>query len=181
NRDGEPVITFDYKWLREVGQTGYTGYHFDNVYMSRGSQRLLTCWTPFGDIPISQGTLAVCAGSNHLPGFAKVRDTYGKMDVDRDHVDGWFSNDPLEITKKFGGQWVTADMRAGDVIIITMFTLHGSTNNTTNRWRLSCDTRFQPAADPVDERWVGPKPKAHYAWHTGKIKQMAEARAEWGV
>ena len=76
---------------------------------------------------------------------------------------------------------MTADMRAGDVIIITMFTLHGSTNNTTNRWRLSCDTRFQPAADPVDERWVGPKPKAHYAWHTGKIKQMAEARAEWGV
>jgi hypothetical protein len=62
-----------------------------------------------------------------------------------------------------------------------MFTMHGSTNNTTERWRMSCDTRFQPAADPVDERWVGPNPKAHYAWFTGQIKPMEAARAEWGV
>jgi len=178
---GEPVITFDYKWLREVGRTGFTGAHFDNVYMGRGSKRLLTCWTPFGDIPIEQGTLAICVGSHNLPGFAKMRETYGQMDVDRDRVTGWFTNDPLEITKKFGGQWQTANMCAGDVIIITMFTLHGSTNNTTNRWRLSCDTRFQPAADPADERWVGENPKAHYAWHSGETKPMEVARAEWGV
>lgn len=178
---GEPVITFDYKWLREVGHGGFTGFHFDNVYMSRGSQRLLTCWTPFGDIPIEQGTLAVCEGSHTLPGFAKMRDTYGRMDVDRDHVTGWFSNDPREITAKFGGTWKTANMRAGDVVIITMLTLHGSTNNTTDKWRLSCDTRFQPAADPTDERWVGANPKAHYAWHTGPVKTMDVARAEWGV
>jgi ectoine hydroxylase-related dioxygenase (phytanoyl-CoA dioxygenase family) len=120
-------------------------------------------------------------GSHNLPGFAKMRETYGQMDVDRDRVTGWFTNDPLEITQKFGGQWQTANMRAGDVIIITMFTLHGSTNNTTNRWRLSCDTRFQPAADPADERWVGENPKAHYAWHSGETKPMDVARAEWGV
>lgn len=178
---GEPIITFDYKWLREVGRTGFTGYHFDNVYMGRGSKRLLTCWTPFGDIPINQGTLAVCVGSHRLPEFAKVRDTYGHMDVDRDKVEGWFTNDPMEVTQKFGGEWRTAEMRAGDVLIITMFTLHGSTNNTTNRWRLSCDTRFQPAADPVDERWVGENPKAHYAWHSGPTKPMQVARNEWGV
>ena len=149
--------------------------------MGRGSQRLLTCWTPLGDIPMDQGTLCVCAGSNHLPGFAKVRGTYGQMDVDRDRVDGWFTSDPLEVLEKFGGAWKTADMRAGDVVIITMFTLHGSTNNTTDRWRLSCDTRFQPAADPADERWVGANPKAHYAWFSGATKPMAQARAEWGV
>lgn len=178
---GEPVITFDYKWLREVGRSGFTGAHFDNVYMGRGSRRLHTCWTPFGDIPIEQGTLAICVGSHKLPSFARMRDTYGQMDVDRDRVDGWFTNDPLEITQKFGGQWCTANMQAGDVIIITMFTLHGSTNNTTNRWRLSCDTRFQPAAEPADERWVGENPKAHYAWHNGPTKTMSTARAEWGI
>ncbi len=178
---GEPVLTFDYKWLRQIGTSEFTGAHYDNVYMGRGSQRLLTCWTPFGDIPMEQGTLCVCVGSHKLEGFAKMRETYGQMDVDRDHVGGWFSGDPLEITEKFGGKWMSTSFEAGDVIIITMFTMHGSTNNTTDRWRLSCDTRFQPAADPVDERWVGEDPKAHYAWTKGEVKPMSVARAEWGV
>ena len=178
---GERPLTFDYKWLRQVGRSGFTGAHYDNVYMGRGSKRLLTCWTPFGDIPIEQGTLCICAGSHNLDSFARVRDTYGQMDVDRDHVTGWFTNDPLEITEKFGGQWQTTNFEAGDVLIITMHTMHGSTNNTTDRWRLSCDTRFQPASDPVDERWVGENPMAHYAWMKGKTREMADARAEWGI
>ncbi|MDA0991804.1 MAG: phytanoyl-CoA dioxygenase family protein [Verrucomicrobia bacterium] len=178
---GEPALTFDYKWLRQVGTSEFTGAHYDNVYMGRGSKRLHTCWTPYGDIPMEQGTLAVCVGSHKLDGFAKLRETYGNMDVDRDHVTGWFTGDPLEITNKFGGQWQTTNFRAGDVLVITMFTMHGSTNNTTDRWRLSCDTRFQPASDPVDERWVGESPMAHYAWTKGEVKPMAVARAEWGV
>ena len=40
----------------------------------------------------------------------------------------------------------------------------GSATNTTaaedglGRLRLSIDVRFQPASDPVDERWMGPPP-----------------------
>ncbi len=183
NYFGEPVLTFDYKWLRPVAHGSFTGAHFDNIYMSRGSKKLLTAWTPFGDIPMEQGTLAICLGSHNLPGFAKLRDTYGQVDVDRDRVGGWFTQDPLEVTETFGGQWATTNFNAGDVLIIGMFTLHGSTNNTTDRWRVSCDTRFQPAAEPADERWVGENPKAHYAWNSEpeKVKSMAEARAEWGV
>jgi len=180
---GETPRTFDYKWLRAVGEGTFTGAHYDVVYMGRGSKRLHTCWTPFGDIPIEQGTLCVCVGSHNLPGFQKVRDTYGKMDVDRDKVQGWFEGDPTKITDKFGGQWATTNFRAGDVLIIGMFTMHMSTTNTTGKWRLSCDTRFQPAADPVDERWVGENPKAHYGWHSDPDNSltMAEAREEWGV
>lgn len=178
---GEPAITFDYKWLREVGRGGFTGAHVDNVYMGRGSKRLLTCWTPLGDIPIEQGTLAICAGSHSLPGFAKVRETYGRMDVDRDRTEGWFSTDPLEITRRFGGQWQTAAMRAGDVVVMPMLTLHGSTNNNTDRWRLSCDTRFQPASEPADERWMGAQPKGHSVANTSPIKPISAARAEWGI
>jgi ectoine hydroxylase-related dioxygenase (phytanoyl-CoA dioxygenase family) len=178
---GEPVLSFDYKWLRQIGTSEFTGAHFDNVYMGRGSQRLVTCWTPFGDIPMEQGTLCICAGSHNLDGFAKLRETYGQMDVDRDHVTGWFTGDPHEITENFGGQWQSTNFRAGDVLLVTMFTMHGSTNNVTDRWRLSCDTRFQPASDPVDERWVGDDPMAHYAWHKGETKSMEVARAEWGV
>lgn len=181
---GETPRTFDYKWLRCVRQPDYTGAHIDVVYMGRGSiGNLYTCWTPFGDIPLELGTLCLCVGSHRLPGFQKLRETYGKMDVDRDRVGGWFSDDPVEIVEKFGGKWETTEFRAGDVIIFGMFTMHGSLPNTTDKWRISCDTRFQPASEPVDERWVGENPIAHYNWfkEPEKLIPMEKARENWGV
>jgi hypothetical protein len=34
-------------------------------------------------------------------------------------------------------------------------------DNHTNRLRLSTDTRYQLASEPVDERWIGEDPIAH--------------------
>lgn len=45
---GEPCLTFDFKWLRAMHTGGFTGAHVDNVYMSRGTDKLLTMWTPMG-------------------------------------------------------------------------------------------------------------------------------------
>ena len=45
---------------------GFTGAHVDSVYMSRGTDRVITMWTPFCDISPRIGTLAVCEGSNYL-------------------------------------------------------------------------------------------------------------------
>lgn len=179
----EPVTTFDYKWMRAVGHEEFTGAHYDVVYMGRGSERLHTTWIPFGDTPIAQGTLAICEGSHNAASFEKVRNTYGRMDVDRDRVEGWFHDDPLEIIERYGGRWLTTDVEAGDVIIFGMHLMHASTTNTTPRFRLSADVRFQPAADPVDERWVGDNPIGHYAWMTDpdKTVTMAEAREQWGI
>ncbi len=175
----EPALTYSYKWLRGVGNEEYTGAHFDFVYMGRGSPNLYTVWIPMDDIEITRGTLAICRGSHNLQSFARIRDTYGKMDVDRDRVEGWFELDPLKIVERFGGQWLGSDYRAGDVIIFGMHTMHASTTNLSNRFRLSCDVRFQPASDPVDERWKRGGP-GHYS--AGKAtRDMASARAEWGV
>lgn len=182
NLNGEPVRTFDYKWLRAVAHTQFTGCHYDVVYMGRGSSRLMTAWVPFGDIPIELGTLCILCGSHKLPSFEKVRQTYGRMDVDRDLVGGWFSSYPRELTEKYGGYWATTNFRAGDVLTFGMYTMHASTRNELNKWRLSADVRFQPAADPVDERWVGENPIAHYAWNSGvELVPMEKARAAWGV
>ncbi len=179
----EPVTTYDFKWLRAVGHEEFTGAHYDVVYMGRGTDRLMTCWVPLGDIDIEQGVLAICEGSHNAPGFEKLRRTYGRMDVDRDRVEGWFSRDMKEIVSRFGGRWKTASFRAGDILTFGMYTLHASTTNVTDRWRLSCDVRFQPASAPIDERWIGDNPIGHYAWMTepAKVKPMATARAEWGV
>ncbi len=178
---GESARTFNYKWLRAVGHEQFTGAHYDVVYMGRGSARLMTCWVPIGDIAVEQGVLAICEGSHNAPAFEKLRRTYGKLDVDRDLTDGWFTQNPKEITDKFGGQWKTASFRAGDVLTFGMYTLHASTTNTTDRWRLSCDVRFQPATDPVDPRWAGENPVNHYGLNKGSLRPMAAARAEWGL
>lgn len=180
---GEPVCTFDYKWLRAVGNDACTGAHMDFVYMGQGSERLMTTWIPLGDIPIEQGTLCVCPQSHRSEGFARLRDTYGRMDVDRDRTEGWFTRDPREITRKFGGFWQTSDVAAGDIITFGMHLMHASTTNVTDKWRLSCDVRFQPAADPMDPRWSGKNPAGHTrpVDASKKSKTMAEARAEWGI
>jgi len=176
------VKTFEYKWLRAVGRGGATGSHYDVVYMGRGSLDLMTGWVPMGDIEPDQGTLALCVGSHRLAGFEKVRQTYGHADVDRDLVDGMFSHDPYEIVEKFGGAWETTYFHAGDVIIFGMFTMHASTANTTDRWRISCDTRFQQADIPMDERWIGNNPKAHYAKdHQPNVLSVDQSREKWGV
>lgn len=176
---GGPAITYDYKWPRAVARDGNTGAHYDIVYMGRGTPNVYTMWTPYSDLPLEMGTLAMCLGSQH---FEKIKETYGRMDVDRDNVaKGWFSEDPVEIIDTFGGQWATTSFEAGDMIIFGMFMMHASLNNTTNRYRISSDTRYQLAAEPVDERWIGAKPKGHYAWNKTPSKTIEAARKEWGV
>ena len=175
---GEPALTFPFKWMRAIGNEQYTGAHFDFVYMGRGSQNLYTTWIPFGDIPISQGTLAICRGSHNLASFARIRSTYGKMDIDRDGISGWFEREPMQIIERFDGQWQGSDYHAGDVIIFGMHTMHASTTNLTNRFRLSCDVRYQPASEPVvDGRWIKGG-SGHYGEAT---RDMESARAEWGL
>ncbi|RXZ83347.1 phytanoyl-CoA dioxygenase [Paenibacillaceae bacterium] len=176
---GGPSITYEFKWPRAISRGGNTGAHYDVVYMGRGTKNLYTMWTPFGDIPLEMGTLAICLNSQN---FERIKQTYGESDVDRDNIaTGWFSEDPIELVDTFGGQWATAPFEAGDAIIFGMYTMHASLNNETDHYRISSDTRYQLASEPVDERWVGRKPKAHYAWGKTTPKPVEEARKEWGV
>jgi hypothetical protein len=171
--------TYEYKWPRAVGTNGFTGAHYDIVYMGRGTKNLYTTWTPLSDIPLEHGPLAVCLGSHK---FDKIKETYGNMDVDRDNIsNGWFTNDPIEVVEKYGGQWATTSFNAGDIIIFGMFTLHGSLNNSTNRFRMSVDTRYQLSSEPMDDRWVGKTPKGHSAQTNIEKITMEQARQKWGV
>jgi hypothetical protein len=175
---GSPALTYDYKWLRCVGHGDFTGAHYDIVYMGRGTQNLYSVWTPLGDVPFEKGPLTILRGSHR---FDQIKETYGKMDVDRDHVTGSFSNDPVEMVDKYGGRWLTSEFGMGDALIFGMFTMHGSLTNVTNQYRVSCDTRYQSADERVDERWIGENPIAHYAWMQGDTVTMEEERKRWGV
>ena len=152
--------TFDYKWLRAMPRASFTGAHVDAVYMARGSPRLLTCWVPFEDAAtLELGALAVCRGSHAAPELARVRETYGKLDTEAEPGfvgSGWFTEDPQDpALPPPARQWVSGDFAAGDVIIFGMHTLHMSTANLTNNVRISCDVRWQPAGEAVDDRYTG--------------------------
>ncbi|HEV2474798.1 MAG TPA: phytanoyl-CoA dioxygenase family protein [Chthonomonadales bacterium] len=175
------VLTYDFKWLRVVGRGDSSGAHYDICYMGRGTPNVFTAWTPLGDVPFEHGPLAILADSHKSRAFDRVKETYGRMDVDRDHVTGAFSNDAVEMVDRYGGKWLTTQFQAGDVLIFGMFTMHASLTNVSNRYRQSCDTRYQRADEPVDERWIGENPMAHYAWTKGETVTMEQARAAWKV
>ena len=177
---GGEARTFDFKWLRTAGPGSGSPIHYDIVFMGRGTQNLYSCWTPFGDVSLDMGPIVFCLGSNR---FEKVRETYGQADVDHDLIEGHFSDNPLEIIEKFGGHWATTSFSVGDVIIFSMFLMHASLVNTSDKIRITADTRYQLAAEAIDERWIGKNPKGHYAWKQkdAKIESLAESRRRWGV
>jgi ectoine hydroxylase-related dioxygenase (phytanoyl-CoA dioxygenase family) len=150
-----------------AGPTVATAPHGDGVFMNRGSQRLRTRWTPLVDTGFDLGGLIILEGSHRLP---EITDRYGRRDVDTycensgeepGSWDGSLSHDPVALREQLGGRWLTADFRAGDIIVFGMFTVHGSLDNTSELVRMSTDSRYQPASEPTDERWVGPEPIAH--------------------
>ncbi len=175
---GEDVRRLDHVWVRSVRPGAATGCHYDWVYMGRGSRRLCTSWIPIGDVPYEDGALVVLEGSHRIEELLK---TYGRLDVDggepNPYGGGWFSKNWVEVRDRFGGRWLTAGdggFRTGDMLALGMFTMHCSLDNRSsmNRIRLSSDTRYQPASEAADERWVGERPIGH--------GEVARQRAQGG-
>jgi ectoine hydroxylase-related dioxygenase (phytanoyl-CoA dioxygenase family) len=177
---GAKVISFDYRWLRTAGTGASSPIHCDNVFMGRGSKNLYTCWTPLGDVSFEMGPLVLCLQSHR---FEAITQSYGQCDVDRDLIAGHFTEDPLELVDRFGGRWASAEFRAGDAVVFNMHMLHASLVNTSNRVRVSIDTRYQPSSEQVDERWIGAKPLGHSKWKQADavIEPLSVSRAKWGV
>ncbi len=175
---GGRSISFNFQWLRTTGPGAESTIHYDIVYMGRGTHKLYTCWTPLGPIPPEMGTLAICLRSNT---WHDVRQTYGQTDVDRDRTCGYFSDNPAELVDKFGGQWATTAFEPGDAVILSMHIMHASLTNTTRKYRISCDTRYQLAGDPVDDRWAGPAPRMHDAfWNPDtELESLEVSRRKW--
>ena len=158
---GEAARAFDFVWLRPVATGRASPLHLDHVYMNRGSERVLSVWIPLGDVPPGDGPIVVVEGSHR---FADLVASFMGHDVDRDPGrPGHLAEDAIEIATVRGCRLLSADFRAGDIVVFGMFTLHGSCDNVSpvGRVRLSCDVRYQPAAEPVDERWVGNPPPGH--------------------
>jgi len=173
---GEAVRHFDYTWFRAVSRGMGTTPHCDLVYMGRGTHQLLTCWIPYGDIPLEMGGVMLLEDSHKKSDRLK---NYLEVDVDAycenrpKEVEkvvnklGWshpghLSKNPATLRAKLGGRWLTCpDYKMGDFVTFGMTIVHGGLDNQTDRFRFSSDTRYQRASQPVDERWVGENPPAN--------------------
>ncbi len=159
---GGEVRSFDFIWMRVMGPGRSSAPHYDIVYMGRGTTNLYTSWAPLGDAPLSDAALMVLENSHRLE---QVKATYGQIDVDKKSnwkkTGGSYGKDPAAIQKELGCRWLTTDFRAGDLLVFSMYTMHCSLDNRSDRIRLSSDTRYQLASEPVDERWIGENPIAH--------------------
>lgn len=157
----EPATHFSFAWLRAMTAGRASPLHIDHPYMNRGSQRLVTCWSPLCTIARRDGPLYILEGSHH---WADIRKRFEGHDVDRDPKrPGHLEESPMDLVQRKHSQFLTSDFKPGDCLVFGMFTVHGSFDNNTQsgQIRLSCDTRFQPAADAMDERFCGPDPQAH--------------------
>lgn len=180
----EEIRHYDFTWLRAIGPGKGTNPHCDLPYMGRGTHRHMTCWMPYGDISFELGGLMILEGSHQR---MDLLEKYVYRDVDtycenkeeqkkRAKEGGWtftgtLSKNPPAVRQKFGGRWLTTEFQPGDFLTFGMFTVHASLDNrSTNRLRISSDSRYQRASDPIDERWVGVNPPGHtWAGKRGRI------------
>ncbi|MDE0768195.1 MAG: phytanoyl-CoA dioxygenase family protein [Opitutaceae bacterium] len=171
----EPIRHYDFTWLRAMGPGKGTNPHSDLPYMGRGTDRHMTCWFPYGDIPFDLGGLMILEGSHKRMDLLK---NYVYRDVDsycenkpeqkkRADEGGWtftgtLSHNPPVVRNKFGGRWLTTEFEAGDFLTFGMFMVHAAVDNCSgNQFRISSDSRYQRASEPIDERWVGENPAGH--------------------
>lgn len=177
---GGPVLTFDKRWLRAMGRGGNNFFHYDSVYVGRGTRNRYTMWSAFTDIGLENGPLVICLGSHRAE---RLIQTYGQTDMDRDLTDAVFSKDPEEMVRKFGFRLATTHFRPGDVIVFGLFMMHSSAPNLSERYRISIDTRYQLASEPSDERFHGKDGQwlGNFYNKDAVYTPMAELRARWGL
>jgi len=169
---GGPVLHYNYIWFRAVGPGMGTPPHCDMVYMGRGTPRLMTTWVPLGDTPFNVGGLMILENSHKQAGrlqhyLSRDVDEYCTNSPNAEKIksgellhewDGVLSKNPASLREKLGGRWLTAEYRAGDILIFTMRTVHASLDNQSDRVRLSVDTRYQLQNEPADERFMVENP-----------------------
>src|SRR3954468_24783257 len=175
--------SYDFIWLRHQPPGHGIPPHCDTVFMGRGTPDVLTAWIPFGDLPLRAGGLMVLENSHTLS--RRLLAGYLQADVDsycengpnadaitsgamrwehwRDRTDwhGEITEDPHQLAQDWRTRWLTAGYRMGDVLIFTLRTVHAGTDNEIEPLRLSTDSRYQPANQPIDERWIGEDPVGH--------------------
>jgi ectoine hydroxylase-related dioxygenase (phytanoyl-CoA dioxygenase family) len=198
---GLPHHTIDFSHPNESH-----GFRMESVYMNRGTKLALVAWIPLHDVPLHMGGLCVVRGSNSAESFGKIRSTYGAMDVEGSGISGdgsytFDANELLPMGKRLehhdngfdvvvdDNPLVSTTFEAGDIVLMTVYTMYGFLTNKSNCWRVSCQSRWIMEGDDVgpDPRYIGADSPGLANWMnerddaTKYPKSMLEAKREWGL
>jgi hypothetical protein len=155
---GEPARGYDFIFLRPGVVGRFTFLHYDFPFFARGTKNVVTAWTAIGDIPTTEGPLFVLENSHR---FDDLIEPVTKIDYESSYSPQvQMMDDAVDFARSRGSRFLTANFEPGDVILFGMTTMHGSFDNCSpiNRTRLSVDVRWQPASEPVDDRYFGKNP-----------------------
>ena len=165
---GTPPRAHDLLYLRPMPRGEATALHYDYPFFAGESERIYTVWIPFGDVPLCDGPLVIVERSFEFDDLLDpIRCIDFSVDRSNDAVQAAAYQSPnrihpVALAQERQTRLLSSDFAAGDVVVFSGFTLHGSLDNDSsqNRLRLSCDVRYQPAADScADERYFGADPK----------------------
>lgn len=155
---GAEPIAHDFIFLRAAARGRATGIHYDHPFFGHATENVVTTWVPLGDVPLAEGPLFVVEGSNR---FDDLIAAMRQLDIVKaPEKKAAYAMTAVEFARSRGTRLLTADFRAGDVLLLGMFTAHGAFDNVSpaNRVRLSFDIRYQPAHEPRDGRYFGARP-----------------------
>ncbi len=126
--------------------------HMDRTYIEGVAADVVTIWVPLGDSPLISGGLLYLEGSHQDPDLeSNVRDAAPTDRSDKRPL----SHDLKWVADRTGRRWLSADYRAGDVVIHTPTIVHASTDpGDTDHMRISTDIRFLRAGSATDPRWT---------------------------
>jgi hypothetical protein len=178
---GETARPHDFMFLRPGPVGRSTHLHYDLPFFSRGSKRVFTVWLALGDIPVEEGPLVVLEGSNR---FADLIDPIREIDYNSAmSPQVQMTDDTIDFARQRGTRLLTANFQAGDAVVFDMVTMHGTLDNHSpnERVRLSCDVRWQPAADAIDPRYVGDTPAGTTGAGYGELNGAKPLTEDWHI
>ena len=119
-----------------------TPAHQDFIHI-QGTHNAWTAWIPLGDVPRALGGLTVLRGSHKLDVLAVTAAAgAGGLETILCNVDL---------------PWIEHDYEVGDVLTFHSCTVHKSLpNQMGNQVRLSCDYRYQPGDEDIEEKSLKP-------------------------
>jgi len=126
--------------------------HVDRTYMDGVPTDTVTIWVPLGDSPLVAGSLVYLEESHQDSDLEqKVREA---APMDRANDNRPLTHDLKWIADQTGRRWLSADYKAGDVVVHSPTIVHASTDpGNTDYMRVSTDIRFLRKGSPADPRW----------------------------
>jgi len=90
---------------------------------------------------------------------------------------------PQAVVDARESKFLTADFRAGDVILFSPTLLHGSFDQIASDTgvRFSCDVRYVSNEVTLDDRYFGPNPKGISGGGYGELNGAKPLNEEWHV